>query len=158
MFAVVVISPASTTSPVLHSVSAATREYLSCARMASRIASEIWSATLSGWPSETDSDVKKKSFATLFKLLGGYGCIHVASFGCLLKWRRFSGFLGPDEPGRPVRLRPASCQLTRRSPYYIGFLPLSHKSAVVFPPILILNSFLYSPAFRAAAAARGRAC
>ena len=36
-----VISPASTTRPVLQSVSAATREYLSCARMASRMASEI---------------------------------------------------------------------------------------------------------------------
>ena len=33
-------------------------------KMASRMASEIWSATLSGWPSETDSDVKRKSFAT----------------------------------------------------------------------------------------------
>jgi hypothetical protein len=27
--------------------------------MASRIASEIWSATLSGWPSETDSEVNR---------------------------------------------------------------------------------------------------
>jgi hypothetical protein len=27
--------------------------------MASRMASEIWSATLSGWPSDTDSDVNK---------------------------------------------------------------------------------------------------
>jgi hypothetical protein len=26
------------------------------------MASEIWSDTLSGWPSETDSEVKKKSF------------------------------------------------------------------------------------------------
>src|SRR6478735_5813677 len=58
--ALVVISPASTTRPVLQSVSAATREYLSSARMASRMASEIWSATLSGWPSETDSEVNRK--------------------------------------------------------------------------------------------------
>jgi len=29
------------------------------------MASEIWSATLSGWPSETDSEVKRKSFDTL---------------------------------------------------------------------------------------------
>jgi hypothetical protein len=29
------------------------------------MASETWSATLSGWPSETDSDVKRKSFDTL---------------------------------------------------------------------------------------------
>ena len=30
----------------------------SSARMASRTASEIWSAILSGWPSVTDSEVK----------------------------------------------------------------------------------------------------
>src|SRR6266513_2629839 len=40
----VVISPASTTILSLTRVSAATREVLSCARMASRTASEIWSA------------------------------------------------------------------------------------------------------------------
>src|SRR3972149_1033182 len=56
----VVISPASTTRLSLTRVSAATLERLSCARMASRIASDIWSATLSGWPSETDSEVKRK--------------------------------------------------------------------------------------------------
>jgi hypothetical protein len=63
----VVISPASTTRPVLHSVSAATRERGSCAKIASRMASEIWSATLSGWPSETDSEVKRKSFDMMRK-------------------------------------------------------------------------------------------
>src|SRR5450759_671775 len=56
----VVISPASTTKLSLTRVSAATLERLSWAKMASRIASEIWSATLSGWPSETDSEVKRK--------------------------------------------------------------------------------------------------
>src|SRR4249920_745832 len=56
----VVISPASTTRLSLTRVSAATRERLSCARMASRTASEIWSATLSGCPSVTDSDVNWK--------------------------------------------------------------------------------------------------
>src|SRR3954467_12093202 len=61
MFAWVVISPAITTRPVLHSVSAATRDLGSCARMASSTASEIWSETLSGWPSETDSDVNRNS-------------------------------------------------------------------------------------------------
>src|SRR5476651_1204282 len=59
----VVISPASTTMLSLTSVSAATREVLSCARIASRTASEIWSATLSGWPSETDSEVNRKLLA-----------------------------------------------------------------------------------------------
>src|SRR6266699_402590 len=54
----VVISPATTAIPVFTSVSHATRAVGSLARMASRIASEIWSAILSGWPSVTDSDVK----------------------------------------------------------------------------------------------------
>jgi hypothetical protein len=44
----VVISPASTTSPVVSSVSTATREPGSSVSAASTIASEIWSATLSG--------------------------------------------------------------------------------------------------------------
>ena len=39
---------ASTTSPVLLCVSAATRAFGSCSRIASRMESEIWSATLSG--------------------------------------------------------------------------------------------------------------
>jgi hypothetical protein len=45
--------------PVFTIVSQATRARLSCARMASSTASEIWSAILSGWPSETDSEVKR---------------------------------------------------------------------------------------------------
>src|SRR5947208_5441088 len=57
----VVISPASTTILSLTRVSAATREVLSCARIASSTASEIWSATLSGCPSDTDSEVNRKS-------------------------------------------------------------------------------------------------
>src|ERR671932_2403344 len=56
-YAFVVISPATTTSPVVSSVSHATRPIGSSARMASRMASETWSAILSGWPSVTDSDV-----------------------------------------------------------------------------------------------------
>src|SRR5690606_12900800 len=58
-----VISPASSTRPVVQRVSAATRDFGSCARRASRTASETWSATLSGWPSETDSEVKRYSWA-----------------------------------------------------------------------------------------------
>ena len=53
-----VISPATTTRPVVSSVSHATRLVGSPSRMASRTASEIWSAILSGWPSVTDSEVK----------------------------------------------------------------------------------------------------
>src|ERR671938_252565 len=60
-YVLVVISPATTTRPVVISVSHATRPVGSCARTASRIVSESWSATLSGWPSVTDSDVNRKS-------------------------------------------------------------------------------------------------
>src|SRR6266516_3419744 len=56
----VVISPATTTRPVVISVSHATRPPGSSASTASRTESEIWSAILSGWPSVTDSDVKRK--------------------------------------------------------------------------------------------------
>src|SRR5689334_14763496 len=41
-------------------VSTATRLRGSCASIASRIESLIWSAILSGWPSVTDSDVKRR--------------------------------------------------------------------------------------------------
>src|SRR5690606_649096 len=50
-----------TTIPELTRVSQATREFASCRSRSSRTASEIWSATLSGWPSETDSEVKMNS-------------------------------------------------------------------------------------------------
>src|ERR1700694_4136465 len=45
------------TRPVVTTLSKARRASGSLARIASRMASEIWSATLSGWPSVTDSDV-----------------------------------------------------------------------------------------------------
>ena len=51
------LPPATTTRPVVSRLSHATRPMGSSVRMASRIASEIWSAILSGWPSVTDSDV-----------------------------------------------------------------------------------------------------
>src|SRR5215510_14458972 len=59
MVAVVVISPATIAKPVFTRVSRATRALVSLARMASRTASEIWSAILSGWPSVTDSEENK---------------------------------------------------------------------------------------------------
>src|SRR5437763_3114744 len=55
------ISPARTTRLVVVIVSQATRASGSLDRKRSTIASEIWSATLSGWPSDTDSEVKRKS-------------------------------------------------------------------------------------------------
>src|ERR1700680_2615345 len=51
-----------TTRPVAVRVSQATRLEESSARQASRMASEIWSAILSGWPSVTDSEVKRIRF------------------------------------------------------------------------------------------------
>src|SRR3954471_21186209 len=56
--AFVVISPPITTTLDFTSVSQATRLDLSCARQASRTASEMVSATLSGCPSPTDSEEK----------------------------------------------------------------------------------------------------
>src|SRR5947209_8158532 len=51
------------TRPVVTIASHATRASGSFARMASRMASEIWSASLSGWPSVTDSDVNSEGTA-----------------------------------------------------------------------------------------------
>ena len=59
------ISPATTTSPVVISVSQATRPFGSSVRIASRTESEIWSAILSGWPSVTDSDVNENERAAM---------------------------------------------------------------------------------------------
>src|SRR5258708_4678179 len=61
-YARVVISPAITTRPVQVSVSQATRLVGSSAKQASKMASEIWSAILSGCPSVTDSEVNKIRF------------------------------------------------------------------------------------------------
>src|SRR5215203_1424969 len=60
-WALVEISPETTAIPVFTSVSQATRPPGSSRMIASRTPSEIWSATLSGWPSVTDSDVKRYS-------------------------------------------------------------------------------------------------
>src|ERR1700710_530126 len=67
----VVISPATTTRPVVIRVSQATRPMGSSLRTASRTESEIWSAILSGWPSVTDSDVKvNERFGMAARLAG----------------------------------------------------------------------------------------
>src|SRR5882672_7060619 len=55
----VVISPPTITIPVLQNVSHATRDVGSCARQASSTESLTASQILSGWPSVTDSDVKR---------------------------------------------------------------------------------------------------
>src|SRR5437667_8427467 len=64
-YADVEISPATTTRPVVRSVSHATRPWGSSAMMASRTASEIWSAILSGWPSVTDSELNGQLLTSL---------------------------------------------------------------------------------------------
>src|SRR5215472_7238334 len=56
-YVLVVISPATMQVPVVTSTSQATRPIGSSVRTASRTASEIWSAILSGCPSVTDSEV-----------------------------------------------------------------------------------------------------
>src|ERR1700722_20991354 len=58
-----------TTRPVAVKVSQATRLDGSSVRQASRIASETWSAILSGWPSVTDSEVNRWRFFDKIVLL-----------------------------------------------------------------------------------------
>src|SRR4051794_29567258 len=62
-YVVVEISPETTTRPVFTSVSHATRPVGSSRSTASRTPSEIWSATLSGCPSVTDSEVNRYSLS-----------------------------------------------------------------------------------------------
>src|SRR5437764_1709421 len=59
------ISPATTTRPVVISVSHAQRAFGSSRSTASRTVSETWSAILSGCPSVTDSEVKRNSRAAI---------------------------------------------------------------------------------------------
>src|SRR5947208_5860864 len=68
----VVISPATTTRPVVISVSQATRPSGSSARTASSTESEIWSATLSGCPSVTDSEVNENERAPINETLASF--------------------------------------------------------------------------------------
>src|ERR671916_256244 len=88
------ISPDTTTSPVLTRVSHATRPYGSSASTASSTPSEIWSATLSGWPSVTDSDVNRYSLSAYW-LMGSGG---TAPRSCRME--------GRDPARRRVLLRP----------------------------------------------------
>src|SRR2546430_8176001 len=90
-----------TTRPVAVRVSQATRLVVSSVRQASRMASEIWSAILSGWPSVTDSEVNKIRFLVvevggkiLFSLencFGLYFCFCGVSRGALCSLRAGRG-------------------------------------------------------------------
>jgi len=66
-YAVVVISPATSTVPVVVAVSQATRDIGSFAIRASSTASETWSQSLSGCPSVTDS-LEKSHLSARMKL------------------------------------------------------------------------------------------
>src|SRR3954449_10575652 len=72
--------------PVVTRVSQATRPAGSRDRMASSTASEIWSATLSGWPSVTDSEVK------MWRLLPAMETLRLRVVG-----RQAAGRRGPPE-------------------------------------------------------------
>src|SRR5471032_2964188 len=87
-YASVVISPKIVASPVVTIVSHATRDAGSFASSASTTASEIWSATLSGWPSVTDSDVNRWRRSTEFRPVGG-GINNLAT--SMLRRRREEG-------------------------------------------------------------------
>src|SRR3954462_14652229 len=82
------------TWPVVIIVSTATRLRGSWASMASRIESLIWSAILSGWPSVTDSDVKRRRVMSV--LLGRWARV-VEPFGPRLGGERYP----PETAGRP---------------------------------------------------------
>src|SRR6059058_604515 len=82
-----VISPASTTLSSLQRTSHATRLDGSWARYASRIASAMLSHTLSGWPSETDSEVKVQVVAAGARVGAGLGALLMVSPGAVMDRR-----------------------------------------------------------------------
>src|SRR3954452_14869786 len=98
-YPVVVTSPATTTRPVVSSVSTATRLWASCRIISSRTESLIWSAILSGCPSVTDSEVKRRPLTC-----------RCSWFGWVMWWRWWSilqpeGHFVPNDVGER-RLRP----------------------------------------------------
>src|SRR5699024_1905079 len=66
-------------TPVLTKASTATRASGSSLMMASSTASEIWSAILSGWPSDTDSEVK---IVYSLMVMSPFTCGALCTFGC----------------------------------------------------------------------------
>src|SRR5215472_14240620 len=95
--AVVVTSPITARKSLVTAVSQATRASGSWASMASRTASEIWSQTLSGWPSVTDSEVSRYELAFVNEVMvrwaaGPGGILH--SGGMTNRGGRSSGQAG----------------------------------------------------------------
>src|SRR5215211_7224288 len=119
----VVISPATTTRPVVTSVSQATLLMGSSARAASSMVSEIWSAILSGWPSVTDSEVKRwedLSFwsSAAFQVVGPASLCTISTAP-----RPSSPSCSPGWHGRLLLWRPwernAPCCGRRHRPHYL---------------------------------------
>src|SRR5689334_1079232 len=105
MYVCVVISPRTRTSPVVVAVSQATRASGSSRMIASRIASETWSHILSGWPSVTDSEVKRYCEASTM-LMGAKGSMGIPSTrpGRRYGARRYGRRSGPRPNGLEVEL------------------------------------------------------
>src|SRR5437868_4128593 len=88
-------------------VSHATRETGSSASMASSTASEIWSATLSGWPGNTDSDVN-----SVLDICGD-------SYRLRYGRQRFMHLLTPKEKKeQPARTSPVCAGMRQKDAYY----------------------------------------
>ena len=103
MYVCVVISPRTSTRPVVVAVSQATRASGSSRRIASRMASEIWSHILSGWPSVTDSDVNRYCAASTMLTWGS-----LSVWGCpegITRARRRRGPRHGRSGARPQRLQ-----------------------------------------------------
>src|SRR4051795_2050357 len=102
--------------PVVTSVSQATRLAGSCLRIASRIASEIWSATLSGWPIETDSLVNRcvlrRNWEDTLIDSGQKGNAPVRRTPCgrgVGRGKECSGRPGGEQDAPPLRYDPPPC-------------------------------------------------
>ena len=84
------------TIPVVQVVSHATRAIGSHFNISSSIASEIWSQTLSGCPSVTDSDVK--NFLLILKTLSFVLYRYFTTYTLKCQWRRYIFFVYPFCP------------------------------------------------------------
>src|SRR5512139_1959577 len=123
MTAEVVISPAMTHRPVVNSVSHATRACLSWVRIASSTASDTWYAILSGCTSDTDSDVKMKSFCMAAPVVPVTDCVTDS-------WDQRSGDALAVFVSRPqvVKINSAAAALCRASSPSVN----SHKGTPTF--------------------------
>src|SRR5580693_3456679 len=124
----VVISPATTIRPVVSIVSHATREKGSPLSAASTTASEIWSAILSGWPSVTDSEVKRNPLSIAVSCACADACVCGGGLGAELRpdncrARYHSAELAPRhlrfevaQPAVGVDHEPAGLDVLKRPP------------------------------------------